>query len=100
MRPILSLAVAFPALCFLFSCHKIGVYPHPPHNPGDSAYTLNLTYYNTDTTIAPGIELIISVPGGKVLLDSISAFNVPIFGTLHTSAAVVDVTTVYYSATY
>ncbi len=99
MKPYFCLAAAALAVCSIFSCRKIGIEPHPRH-PGDSTYTINLTYYNTDTTIAPGIELIISEPGGSILLDSIYGFNTPIIATIYTPATVVDVTTVFYSPTF
>jgi hypothetical protein len=58
--------------------------------PEDSI-TVNLDY---EAALSPNFELIISEPGGKVLLDTLAAFNTSIKATLHTTQPLLDLTTI------
>jgi hypothetical protein len=102
MKSSAYLAIITLTICCILSCHRIIIEP-PPYHPADSARTINLTYHNTDTTLGSSFELIISEPGGQILLDSMYPYNTPILATFHTAKSVVDVSTIYYwsvSATY
>jgi hypothetical protein len=101
MRSIICLAIAVFFLCGLSSCHKTGTAPHPTSAPIDSTLSVNLTYSNADTaSVGTSYELIISESGGKVLLDTIAVYNVPVIAKMTTTKAAVNVTTVTYSAAY
>src|ERR1700678_2456165 len=101
MRHLFCLAFAALFLCGIFSCSKIVIEPHPGRNPGDSTLAIDLVYPNTDTTdYGTTFELIISEPGGKILLDTIAPYNVPIVAKMTTSKPLVDVSTVIYSPTF
>ncbi len=54
---------------------------------------INLEYPQTDHNLTQ-FELIISEPGGKVLLDTLAPVATPIVASLKTKASLVDVTTI------
>jgi hypothetical protein len=94
--PALTLCMA----C-LTACHRDHV--NPPTPPTDSttdgAIKLNLISsepYWPDSA-RTNVELIISEPGGKVLLDTITPANTHITASLSTNATTVDLTNIYYN---
>jgi hypothetical protein len=97
MRLTICLAIAALFLCGTISCSKINIEPHP-RKPGDSTLVIDLIYPNTDTTGFSGtnFELIISEPGGRILLDTIAPYNAPIIATMKTAELLVDVSTVVH----
>src|ERR1700753_1515240 len=80
------------SLCMiLFACHK------SDSKPGNPTTSLTLGTMNINLTYgAFGIqsELIISEPGGKVLLDTLAIGGQPVIATLKTNDTLVDITTV------
>ena len=95
--PVLTLCMA----C-LTACHRDHV--NPPTPPADStiegAIKLNLISsepYMPDS-VRTNVELIISEPGGKVLLDTITPANTHITASLSTNATTVNLTNIYYDA--
>jgi hypothetical protein len=90
--PILTLCIA----C-LTGCHRDHV--NPPTPPIEGVIKLNLISsepYWPDSA-RTNIELIISEPGGKVLLDTITPANTHITASLITNAITVNVTNIYYN---
>jgi hypothetical protein len=55
---------------------------------------MNINFVNTGVASSVAYELVISEPGGKVLLDTVAHFYAPVKATLHTNASLVDVTLV------
>jgi hypothetical protein len=102
MKYTICLAIVALSLCASLSCHKIiGIEPPPGRNPGDSVLSIDLTYLNSDTAFyGNSFELIISEPGGRILLDTIAPDNVQIKAKMTTKQPLVDVTTVTYSVTF
>jgi hypothetical protein len=102
MRYTICLAIAALSLCGTYSCRKIiGIEPPPGRNPGDSTLAIDLTYVNTDTTdFGNTFELIISEPGGRILLDTIAPDNTPVIAKMTTTQLLVDVSTIIYSPTF
>jgi hypothetical protein len=66
-------------------------HPHPLPTNG---IPINLTYPEGNPVYGKQIELIITEPGGAILMDSIIPVNTAIITTLRTSQKLVDVTTV------
>jgi hypothetical protein len=101
MRSTIYLFVAAFFLCAAYSCRQVMIYPHSGRPPGDKLLTIDLVYPNADTTdYGTTFELIISEPGGKILLDTIAPYNVPIVAKMTTSKPLLDVSTVVYSPTF
>jgi hypothetical protein len=71
----------------------------PPTNPITTPVTgslkINLTY--PGYTPATNFELIISEPGGNILLDTVAPWSAPVVATLKTNDTLLDVTTVFNS---
>ena len=95
-KQIVFLACLFTAILFS-ACSKVQtvalVTPPPPKT--DSALpvrTVNLNVTYPTQTATGTFELIVSEPGGKVLLDSIAAVNAPVITSVQTSASLVDFT--------
>ena len=90
----LILPILTVCLFTLFSCHKDHVSGPIPINDtlrlnlisSEAGYS-NLTQFN--------VELIVSEPGGKVLLDTITPGNTHISVALATNASTVDLTNIY-----
>ena len=102
MRSNFRFTIITLLLCAFFSCSRINIKPPsaPPPPPVDSTLSINLMYPNTDTTdFGSSFELIIGEPGGKILLDTIAAYNVPVLAKMTTTKAVVNVAAIIYSAT-
>jgi len=83
---------------FVLSCKKNNA---PPSNGGSPGKTTTLTdsivvslVFQTAATEPYDYELIISEPGGKVLLDTQSAFNTTVNATLYTAQPLLDLTTI------
>ena len=96
---------AFVLLCItLYSCHKDNTTTPAPAsylNIPNQDIALNLTYRDIyDTLKKDQWEVIISEPAGKVLLDTIAPVNTALMANLHTNAYAVNVTSVFYSATW
>jgi hypothetical protein len=101
MRYTIYLAAGAVFLCAIFSCRQMIIPPHAGRPPGDSILTIDLAYPNTDTTdYGASFELIISEPGGKILLDTLAPYNAPIIAKMITRQPLVDVSTVIYSPTF
>lgn len=100
MRKIIA-PTLYLCLLSLAACHKDPV--KPPVAPTDSTTSIGTLKINlisgegawTDTT-NPNVEMIISEPGGKVLLDTTTSNLAHIMTSLSTNATLVDVTCVYY----
>ena len=88
-----TVLITLTALLFLTACHKDSTPPKPtlPVTTTGSM-TINLTFGSPGDTTKVSCELIISEPGGKVLLDTLAAFGVPVKAVLKTDAKLVDVT--------
>jgi hypothetical protein len=86
-----------PKLLFLLvvtlaiSCNRSMNHPSPTPTGG---IAINLTYPESNPAYGKQIELIIDVPGGAILMDSMIRVNTPLVTTLHTNQKLVDVTTV------
>jgi hypothetical protein len=96
---------AFVLLCItLYSCHKDNTTTPAPAsylNIPNQDIALHLTYTdNNDTLKKDQWEVIISEPAGKVLLDTVAPVNTALMASLHTNAYAVNVTSVFYSATW
>jgi hypothetical protein len=94
--PILILCV----LCFV-ACHKDPVKPAtPPPTDSTTIGTLKINLISGEgvftDSVKTNVELIISEPGGKVLLDTITPVNTHIIASLSTNATLVDLTSVFY----
>ena len=101
MRNAIYLAASAFFLCATFSCRQFVIPPHGGRPPGDSILTIDLACPNADTTdYGTSFELIISEPGGKVLLETIAPYNAPIIAKMITRQPLVDVSTVAYSPTF
>lgn len=101
MRHTICLAVGTLFLCAIFSCRQINIGPYPGRPPGNTTVSIDLIYPNPDTTdYGTTFELIISEPGGKILLDTIAPYNAPIVAKMTTSKPLLDVSTVIYSPTF
>jgi hypothetical protein len=101
MRNAIYLAASALFLCATFSCRQFVIPPHGGRPPGDSILTIDLACPNADTTdYGTSFELIISEPGGKVLLDTLAPYNAPIIAKMITHQPLVDVSTVVYSSTF
>jgi hypothetical protein len=95
MKDYISLPkIFFASIIFLAACSKDSTKPAnptpPPSNTTSGTMTINLSY--TGTTISGNFELIISEPGGKILLDSVAHTQTPIIATLKTNAKLVNLT--------
>ncbi len=88
-RQILTLLSAPAFSLFFFACSKTNSSPPPPP-PVVGTMNINVSY----PAQGPQFELIISEPGGTVLLDTLAPTNTPIIAALKTNSTVVDVTTV------
>lgn len=100
-----TLTYALVSLCVtLYSCHKDNSQtPLPPLDTSrvNKNIDLDLTYTdNQDTLKKDQWEVIVSEPAGKVLLDTIAPVNIALRTTLHTTAYVVDITSVFKSASW
>lgn len=87
----LSACFAVSALLLsVVSCKKTD-----PPAPSTPTGTLSIALSYPDSYTEPGstVELIITEPGGKVLLDTTAPPNTTVAATLHTNATLVDVTT-------
>ena len=99
--------IALPAisLCMLslLACHKDHV--TALGTPTDTLGTLGSLKINlisseaawTDT-VRQNVELIVSEPGGKVLIDTVTPANTHITTSLATNATTVDLTNIFYDA--
>ena len=88
-RQILTLLSAPAFSLFFFACSKTNSSPPPPP-PVVGTMNINVSY----PAQGPQFELIISEPGGTVLLDTLAPTNTSIIAALKTNSTVVDVTTV------
>jgi len=101
MRHTICLAVGTLFLCAIFSCRQINIGPYPGRPPRNTTVSIDLIYPNPDTTdYGATFELIVSEPGGKILLDTIAPYNAPIVAKMNTSKPLLDVSTVIYSPTF
>src|SRR5450432_1053230 len=100
-NPIIQAAACMLTVILLFACTKTQTTstPPPPLTPAPPADTtttvlgtmsVNLNY--PDPTTTGTFELIISEPGGKVLLDTVAQAKTPVQAALKTNAKLVDVT--------
>lgn len=97
MKKAITPALTLCALV-LSACHRDHV--NPPTPPTDGTLKLNLISsepYWADS-VKTNIELIVSEPGGKILLDTITPANTHITASLATNASTVNLTNVYYDA--
>lgn len=94
LLPAVILALCVAAL----SCRKDNS-PKPSPTPG--IITINLNFLdNIDSLHQDMWELLVSEPGGKLLLDTVTRVNMTVSATLKTSADRVNLTTVFHSAVY
>jgi len=89
-RQILTLLSTLAFIFFFSSCSKTNSTPPPPPPPVVGTMNINVSY----PAQGPQFELIISEPGGTVLLDTLAPTNTPIIAALKTNSTVVDLTTV------
>jgi hypothetical protein len=89
-RQILTLLSALTFSSFFFACSKTNSSPQTPPPPVLGTMNINVSY----PAQATQFELIISEPGGTVLLDTLAPTNTPIIAALKTNSLVVDLTTV------
>ncbi|HEY1212569.1 MAG TPA: hypothetical protein VGE93_02950, partial [Bryobacteraceae bacterium] len=80
---------------FAFACGKHNNSP-AIQSAKDSirTYAIDLSYPDSSSTPATDWELIITEPGGKMLLDTIAPVNTNVHTTIATRATVVDITSV------
>src|ERR1700722_11670765 len=83
----------------LIACHKDHNTPIPPTPPVTGKLNINATYPDFTGTFT-NFELIVSEPGGKLLLDTVVAVNTQLTTTLSTDAALVNATTIVYNPAY
>jgi hypothetical protein len=85
-----------------FSCKKDYDSPAPPVTPPDAIKHISTIYLASATQISydslKNFELIISEPGGKVLLDTVAALNTQLNADLKTGKNTLDMTVVVYDA--
>jgi hypothetical protein len=93
------LVVAALSLCIMISCKKANDH-HPTGGSADSTIKVNLSYLVADTSLGSRFELIISEPGGSVLLDTLATFNTSIVATLKTTKTIFDVTQVAHETRF
>jgi hypothetical protein len=95
MKQLLNSAFFLSLLC-LAACHKDhGAGPGTTSSSGLKLDLISSDYGLSDTS-TNSIELIISEPGGKVLLDTITPANTHITANLNTTDTLVDLTNIYY----
>jgi hypothetical protein len=87
----MRLLLSFLVIILCLSCNRT---LNKPNVPPANGLTINLTYPEGNPVYGKQIELIISEPGGAILLDSLIPVNTPLKATLHTTQKLVDVTTV------
>jgi hypothetical protein len=91
MRPQILTLLSALILSFSFSsCSKTNSSPSTTPSPVVGTMNINVSY----PAQGPQFELIISEPGGTVLLDTLAPTNTPIIAALKTNSTVVDLTTV------
>jgi hypothetical protein len=85
----------------LIACHKDHNTPTPTPTvtPILGKMTIKTSYPDSSKTLS-NVELIITEPGGKPLLDTVVPVNTPITATLSTDAKLVNATTVVYNPAY
>src|ERR1700722_8365510 len=88
MKKLVTLAVSV-CLLSLLACHKDS--SKPPAPPTDSTTTGTL---KINLAVSENSELIISEPGGIVLLDTIPPSNINLNMSLKTNATLVDFTSI------
>ncbi|HEY4337230.1 MAG TPA: hypothetical protein VGM89_15070, partial [Puia sp.] len=88
-----TIPFAFITILLLTACHKDST-PPTPLPPTIGTMAINLLFGSVGDTSNYRFELIISEPGGKVLLDSIAPPNAPVKTTLKTNSKLVDITTI------
>ena len=102
MKKLLFTTFSFGLLCLITACHKDHVTSSGTTTDSTSTGTLNIHLLNTTNywqdTGNIYVELIISEPGGKVLLDTVTLKGTPITASLHTNATKVDLTSVCYES--
>jgi hypothetical protein len=92
-------------LCAAYSCSRTTTKPQPQPQPtpppADTTLSINLMYPNGDTAdYGSSYELIIAEPGGKILLDTMAAYNVAVVAKMTTAKAVLNVATVVQGITF
>jgi hypothetical protein len=96
--PALKTLLTLSALLLLAVSCKKSESPQSTAQPPTGKLSIALSYPYSSTQPAQDFELIISEPGGKVLLDTIAPENTTIEATLQTNAMLVDVTTLAQDA--
>jgi len=102
-NPIIQTAACILAAVLLFACAKTETTStpppppvSPPKPPTDTTAavvgTMNVNLNYPDQTTTGSFELIISEPGGKVLIDTLAQAKTPVKAALKTNATLVDVT--------
>ncbi len=89
LRQNLTFLSLFAISLFFFSCSKTNSSPQVTP-PVLGTMNINVSY----PAQASQFELIVSEPGGTVLLDTLAPTNTPIIASLKTNSDVVDLTTV------
>ena len=88
MKKLVTLVLSV-CLLSLLACHKDS--SRPPTPPTDSTTTGSL---KINLAVSENSELIISEPGGKILLDTIPPSNINLSISLKTNATLVDFTSI------
>ncbi len=83
----------------LIACHKDHNTPIPPTPPVLGRMNINTSYLDYTGTFT-NFELIVSEPGGRLLLDTVVPVNTQLTTTLSTDATLVNATTVVYNPAY
>jgi hypothetical protein len=79
----------------LYSCQKSNSDKTPTLPSPTGTMTIAFSYPDTSSQAGPNFELIVSEPGGKILLDSVAPVNTQVTATLHTNDTLVNLTTIY-----
>jgi hypothetical protein len=91
-REHLTYLCACASCVILLSCHKTDSKPAGTTTPPPTVGTMNINFdYGPQGS---QYELIISEPGGTVLLDTLAVGAVPVIATLKTNDTLVDLTTI------
>ncbi|HEV2478470.1 MAG TPA: hypothetical protein VGS79_02350 [Puia sp.] len=102
MKKLIPTMFSFGLLCLVAACHKDHVAGTGTTTDSTTTGILNVHLLNSfnywQDTGNIYVELIISEPGGKVLLDTVTLKGTPITASLHTNATRVDLTSVCYES--
>jgi len=93
--PTPLLTGCFFVVVFLIACHKDSTTPTTPPVTDTTIGTMNINLTFASSTMTGSFELIISEPGGKVLIDSLAQTQTAIRAALKTNATLVDVTYIF-----